>query len=77
MFPLIVFIVLLIAIIYYFALTKQEIRKLEDLKKNLLRKENKVEVSEDLNMEITGAEIKLGDTVLKTKKITIVVEKED
>ena len=68
---------LLIAIIYYFALTKQEIRKLEDLKKNLLRKENKVEVSEDLNMEITGAEIKLGDTVLKTKKITIVVEKED
>jgi len=43
----------------------------------LLRKESKVEVSEDLNMEITGAEIKLGDTVLKTKKITNVVEKEE
>ena len=69
---LILFVILLIALIYFFIITKEEYKKLNKLKSNPIEDITEIESFE---MDITGAEIKIGDTIIRPKKVTIKVEK--
>ena len=69
---IILFIILMVALIYFFAITRQEYNKLNSLRS---KKIDDISEFEDFKIEITGAELKIGDTIIKPKKITIQVDK--
>ncbi|MCL1827182.1 MAG: hypothetical protein FWG20_03975 [Candidatus Cloacimonetes bacterium] len=69
---LILFIILIVALVYFLIITKQEYNKLNKLKSKPIEDITDIESFE---MNITGAEIKIGDTIIRPKKVTIKVEK--
>jgi hypothetical protein len=73
--PYIIFlIVLLIAIIYYFYLTKKEIKRLNELRK-IERAEDLIKLMENEGLVFDEIEIKIGETILKPDKVTITLKK--
>ena len=69
---IILFIVLGTALIYFMIITKQEYKKLNTLKN---KKVEDITEFDDFQIEISGAELKIGDTIIRPKKITIEVKK--
>ena len=53
-------------------LTKQEYKKLNSLRN---KKVEDITEIDDFKIEISGAELKIGDTIIRPKKITIEVKK--
>jgi hypothetical protein len=71
---IIISVVLFIAIIYYFYLTKQEIKRLNELRK-IERAEDLIKLLEGEGLVFDEIEIKIGETILKPDKVTITLKK--
>ena len=69
---IILFVVLTIFLVYFYVLTKQEYKKLNNLRN---KKVEDISDFDDFKIEISGAELKIGDTIIKPKRITIEVKK--